>query len=80
MIDSYGTSSPIEMRRFTMEETDYIAIINDLKQNLNDTLVYNNFNLLHPQVLYLSLKINSLLVPIFRKQLPKAKIIQFPVK
>ena len=63
-----------------MEETDHMAIIEDLKQNLNDTLIYNNFNLLHPHVLHLSFKIDTLLVPLFRNQLPKAKVIKFPTK
>ena len=68
------------MRRFTMDETDHMAIIEDLKQSLNDTLIHNNFNLLHPYVLHLSCKIDTLLVPFFRNQLPKAKIINFPIK
>ena len=68
------------MRRFTMDETDHMAIIEDLKQSLNDTLIHNNFNLLHPYVLQLSCKIDTLLVPFFRNQLPKAKIINFPIK
>jgi len=63
-----------------MEETSDIVIIEALKQTLNNTLIINNFNLQHPQVLHLSYKINTLLIPFFRNQLPKAKIIKFPIK
>ncbi len=63
-----------------MEETSNMVIIEDLKQNLNNTLSINNFNLQHPQVLHLSYKINLLLIPFFRNQLPKGKIIKFPIK
>ncbi len=68
------------MRRFAMEDYSDMAIIDELKQNLNDTIIHTNFDLLHPYVLHLSCKIDTLLVPIFRKQLPKAKVINFPIK
>lgn len=63
-----------------MEEPSDMAIIENLKQNLSETLIINNFNLLHPYVLHLSCKIDTLLVPFFRNQLPQAKVIKFPIK
>lgn len=63
-----------------MEEPDHMAIIEDLKQKLTNTLINNNFNLQHPHVLHLSCKIDTLLIPFFRNQLPKAKVIKFPIK
>lgn len=63
-----------------MEETNYTQLTDDLKLKLNNTLIKNNFNLQHPHVLYLSCKINELLIPFFRNQLPKTQIIKFPIK
>ena len=65
-----------------MEVTANMVIIEDLKQNLNKTLIINNFNLQDPHVLHLSYKLNTLFIPLFRNQLPKAKakIIKFPIK
>jgi len=63
-----------------MGEPLNMVIVDNLKQTLNKILVANNFNLQHPQVLSISYEINSLLVPFFHNQLPKAKIIKFPTK
>lgn len=63
-----------------MEETLNLVIVEDLKQKLTTILTRNDFNLQHPQVIDLSCKINLLLVPLFRNQLPKAKVIKFPIK
>ena len=63
-----------------MEETCNLVAIEDLKQKLNKTLIINNFDLRHPNVLDLSCKINMLLIPFFQDQLPRAKIIKFPIK
>lgn len=53
-------------------------LINNLKRNLNDSIVNHKFNLAHPQVIAISLEINTLLTPLFRKQLTQTKVIQFP--
>lgn len=63
-----------------MEEITHLERIEKLKQELISTLINNNFNLLHPHVLHLSYQINTLLIPFFRNQLPKAKVIKFPSK
>ena len=65
-----------------MADTSDMATIEKLKQTLNNTLIINNFNLQHPNVLRLSHKLNVLLIPHFRSQIPqpKAKVIKFPVK
>ena len=80
MIDIIATSSPPEMRRSPMDEITDITTVEHLKKELITILIQNDFNLLHPHVLHLSCKIDTLLIPFFRNQLPKAKVIQFPSK
>lgn len=65
-----------------MAETSDMVTIEKLKQTLNNTLILNNFNLQDPHVLQLSYKLNTLFIPLFRRQLPKSKtkIIKFPIK
>ncbi|MGL4363373.1 MAG: Spo0E family sporulation regulatory protein-aspartic acid phosphatase [Cellulosilyticaceae bacterium] len=40
-----------------------------LKQQLNDSIVNNNYNLLSPEVIYLSKQLDLMLLPIFENQL-----------
>lgn len=43
--------------------------INSLKKELCDLLIKNNYNLLAPEVLAISIKLDRKLLPIFKKQL-----------
>jgi hypothetical protein len=43
--------------------------LNKLKLDLHDSIVKNNYNLLSPEVLALSIQIDELVLPIFQAQL-----------
>lgn len=52
-----------------MHQTPDIQTINSLKKELCDLLIKYDYNLLAPEVLALSTKLDQKLLPIFKKQL-----------
>lgn len=52
-----------------MYETPDIKTLNMLKKELVNVLQKNNYNLLSEEVLTLSMKIDTLVVPLFQEQL-----------
>lgn len=52
-----------------MYETPNSQTINSLKKELCELLIKNNYNLLAPEVLALSIKLDQKLLPIFKNQL-----------
>lgn len=51
-----------------MNTTPDTQTINSLKKELCDLLIKNDYNLLAPEVLDLSMKLDTTLLPIFKKQ------------
>jgi len=47
-----------------------------LKKELNLTIIKRNYNLLSPDVLCLSQKLDQLMNPLFKEQLESAKLMQ----
>lgn len=52
-----------------MHETPNTQTINSLKKELCELLIKNDYNLLAPEVLALSIKLDQKLLPIFKTQL-----------
>lgn len=52
-----------------MHYTPNTMTINSLKKELGDLIIKNNYNLLAPEVLDLSIQLDQKLLPVFKKQL-----------